>query len=126
MRPENTIAAFDNGLALGADGLELDVHLSRDGVVVVHHDPMLERTTNASGAIRLKTAAELASMPAIDSSRRRIFPLKPGRIFRLKREDPRVRVVSARVAHSRSVGRVWVCRRCAKCWRGIRCRSSSS
>ena len=32
------MAAFDNGLALGADGLELDVHLSRDGVVVVHHD----------------------------------------------------------------------------------------
>ena len=38
LAPENTIAAFDNGLALGADGLELDVHLSRDGVVVVHHD----------------------------------------------------------------------------------------
>ena len=38
LRPENTIAAFDHGLALGADGLELDVHLSRDGVVVVHHD----------------------------------------------------------------------------------------
>ena len=32
LAPENTIAAFDNGLALGADGLELDVHLSRDGV----------------------------------------------------------------------------------------------
>ena len=34
LAPENTIAAFDHGLALGADGLELDVHLSRDGVVV--------------------------------------------------------------------------------------------
>ena len=56
--------AFDNGLALGADGLELDVHLSRDGVVVVHHDPTLERTTNARGAIRLKTAAELAGIDA--------------------------------------------------------------
>jgi len=33
LAPENTLAAFDNGLALGADGLELDVHLSRDGVV---------------------------------------------------------------------------------------------
>ena len=64
MRPENTLAAFDNGLALGADGLELDVHLSRDGVVVVHHDPMLERTTSGSGAIRLKTAAELAAIDA--------------------------------------------------------------
>ncbi len=56
--------AFDNGLALGADGLELDVHLSRDGVVVVHHDPTLERTTNARGAIRLRTAAELAGIDA--------------------------------------------------------------
>jgi glycerophosphoryl diester phosphodiesterase len=64
LRPENTLAAFDNGLALGADGIELDVHLSRDGVVVVHHDPMLERTTNGSGAIRLKTAAELAAIDA--------------------------------------------------------------
>ena len=64
MRPENTLPAFDNGLALGADGLELDVHLSRDGVVVVHHDPMLERTTNGSGAIRLKTAEELAATDA--------------------------------------------------------------
>ena len=33
LRPENTIAAFDHGLALGADGLEFDVHLSRDGIV---------------------------------------------------------------------------------------------
>jgi glycerophosphoryl diester phosphodiesterase len=64
LRPENTLTAFDNGLALGADGLELDVHLSRDGVVVVHHDPTLERTTNGSGAIRLKTAAELAAIDA--------------------------------------------------------------
>jgi glycerophosphoryl diester phosphodiesterase len=57
---ENTIAAFDNGLALGADGLELDVHLSRDGVVVVHHDRTLERTTGLEGAVAAKTAAELA------------------------------------------------------------------
>ena len=35
LAPENTITAFDNGLALGADGLELDGHLSRDGVVMV-------------------------------------------------------------------------------------------
>jgi glycerophosphoryl diester phosphodiesterase len=64
LRPENTLVAFDHGLALGADGLEFDVHLSRDGVVVVHHDPTLERTTNARGAIRLKTAAELAGIDA--------------------------------------------------------------
>src|SRR3954447_4847862 len=64
LAPENTIAAFDNGLSLGADGLELDVHLSSDGVVVVHHDPTLDRTTSGRGAIRLKTAAELAQIDA--------------------------------------------------------------
>ena len=46
------MAAFDNGLALGADGLELDVHLSRDGVVVVHHDATLDRTTSGRGRSR--------------------------------------------------------------------------
>ena len=59
LRPENTIEAFDHGLALGADGLELDVHLSRDGVVVVHHDDTLERTTNARGPIAARAAEEL-------------------------------------------------------------------
>src|SRR5712692_7767104 len=51
LAPENTMAAFDNGLALGADGLELDVHLSRDGHVVVHHDRTLDRTTTLRGPI---------------------------------------------------------------------------
>ncbi len=46
LRPENTLVSFDHGLSLGADGVELDVHLSRDGVVVVHHDDTLDRTTD--------------------------------------------------------------------------------
>ena len=58
--PENTIAAFDLGMAAGADGLEFDVHLSSDGVPVVHHDDTLERTTSGSGPIASRTAAELA------------------------------------------------------------------
>ena len=57
LRPENTMVAFDHGLALGADGVELDVHLSRDGVVVVHHDDTLDRTTSAHGPIAARTAA---------------------------------------------------------------------
>lgn len=64
LRPENTIAAFDNGLACGADGLELDVHLSSDDVVVVHHDDRLERTTNGRGPVSAHTAAELAALDA--------------------------------------------------------------
>jgi glycerophosphoryl diester phosphodiesterase len=64
LRPENTICSFDNGLALGADGLEFDVHLSRDGAVVVHHDALLDRTTNARGPLAARTAAELAAVDA--------------------------------------------------------------
>lgn len=62
--PENTLAAFDLGMAAGADGLELDVHLSADGVAVVHHDATLDRTTSASGPLRYRTAAELARVDA--------------------------------------------------------------
>ena len=64
LAPENTLAAFDNGLALGADGLELDVRLSRDGQVVVHHDQALDRTTNLHGDIAQATAAELGRADA--------------------------------------------------------------
>lgn len=64
LRPENTIAAFDHGLSLGADGLEFDVHLSRDGVVVVHHDAMLDRTTTGKGPLAALTADELARLDA--------------------------------------------------------------
>lgn len=66
LAPENTIAAFDNGLALGAHGLEFDVRLSRDGVVVVHHDPTLERTTSGRGPVSALTADELARLDAGD------------------------------------------------------------
>ena len=64
LRPENTLASFDNGLALGADGLELDVRLSRDGQVVIHHDAALDRTTGATGFVANYTAAELAEVDA--------------------------------------------------------------
>ena len=64
LRPENTIEAFDNGIALGADGLEIDVHLSRDGVAVVLHDSGLERTTDSRGPVNAFTAAELSRVDA--------------------------------------------------------------
>ena len=62
LRPENTIEAFDHGLDCGADGLEFDVHLSRDNVVVVHHDETLDRTTTGRGALVERSAAELADL----------------------------------------------------------------
>lgn len=65
--PENTIPAFDRGLEAGADGLELDVHVSADDVAVVCHDATLDRTTDATGPVGGRTAAELA---ALDATRR--------------------------------------------------------
>ena len=62
--PENTLAALDIGLEAGADGLEFDLRLSRDGVPVVIHDATLDRTTNATGPVRDRTAAELARVDA--------------------------------------------------------------
>jgi glycerophosphoryl diester phosphodiesterase len=64
LRPENTLTSFTHGLSLGADGLELDVHLSRDGVVVVHHDDTLDRTTDTRGPLAARTADELARVDA--------------------------------------------------------------
>ncbi len=64
LAPENTLAAFDQALALGADGLELDVRLARDGVVVVHHDATVDRTTSGRGPVEALTAGELARLDA--------------------------------------------------------------
>ena len=58
--PENSLLAFRNALALGADLLELDVHLTRDDEVVVIHDPTLERTTTGTGAVGAARLADLA------------------------------------------------------------------
>jgi glycerophosphoryl diester phosphodiesterase len=57
--PENSLLAFRNAIALGADFVEFDVHLSKDGQVVVIHDPTLERTTTGVGAVSDRTLAEL-------------------------------------------------------------------
>lgn len=62
--PENTLAAFAAAIAAGADGVEFDVQLSRDGVPVVIHDETLERTTGARGPVRARTAAQLQALSA--------------------------------------------------------------
>ena len=62
--PEDTLVSFAQAAALGVDALELDLHLSRDGVPVVIHDPTLDRTTDARGLVRDRTADELARVDA--------------------------------------------------------------
>lgn len=62
--PENTLAAFRRALELRVDGIELDVHLSADGVPMVIHDATVDRTTNGSGAVTEMTRAELQALDA--------------------------------------------------------------
>lgn len=60
--PENTLAAFRMAIDDGADGVELDVRLSKDGVPVVVHDRGLKRLAGSSALVSMSTAAELASV----------------------------------------------------------------
>jgi glycerophosphoryl diester phosphodiesterase len=59
LAPENTLAAFRKALELGVDALEMDLHVTRDGVVVVIHDEKLERTTDGRGSIDELTLEEV-------------------------------------------------------------------
>jgi glycerophosphoryl diester phosphodiesterase len=59
LAPENTLAAFRNGMALGSDALEMDLHVTRDGEIVVIHDETLERTTDGVGPVADLTLEEL-------------------------------------------------------------------
>ena len=62
--PENTLMAFDRGLKDGAHMIECDVHVSRDGVPVVIHDPDLDRTTDGRGAVGAMKFSELQTLDA--------------------------------------------------------------
>jgi glycerophosphoryl diester phosphodiesterase len=64
IRPEHTILAYDQALADGADILELDVHETIDGMLVVMHDRTVDRTTNCTGAIKEMTFADLRECDA--------------------------------------------------------------
>ena len=60
--PENTLEAFDLAAKMGADGVELDVHLCRSGELVVAHDETVDRVSSGSGRIRDLSLAELKSL----------------------------------------------------------------
>jgi len=64
LAPENTLAAFRRALEFPIDGLELDVHLSRDGHPVVLHDRLVDRTTNGNGPV---DELDLAAIQALDA-----------------------------------------------------------
>lgn len=62
--PENTLASFRTALEIGVDGIELDVHLTKDGHLVVIHDADLKRTTSGQGLVHEHTLAELKRLDA--------------------------------------------------------------
>jgi glycerophosphoryl diester phosphodiesterase len=64
LAPENTLAAFEQGLALGADALELDIQTTREGEIVVIHDQTVDRTTNGAGPVAGYTLDELRRLDA--------------------------------------------------------------
>jgi glycerophosphoryl diester phosphodiesterase len=66
--PDNSLDGFRRTRALGIDAVEFDVHLARDGELVVIHDPTLERTTLGTGAVADRTAAELAATKLRDGN----------------------------------------------------------
>ena len=62
--PENTIRSFEGAFKLGADFVELDIRLSKDGALVVIHDEAVDRTTNGSGLVRNLTLNQLKLLDA--------------------------------------------------------------
>jgi glycerophosphoryl diester phosphodiesterase len=82
VRPENTLQSLLFAASLGVDALEFDVHLAKDGVPVVMHDPTLERTTDGTGFVRDRTSIELGRLSAshnFTSDGGRTFPFRKSR-----------------------------------------------
>jgi glycerophosphoryl diester phosphodiesterase len=62
--PEHTFAAYDRALAMGADYIEQDLHLTADGELIVLHDDTLDRTTDGSGPVAAATLEEIRALDA--------------------------------------------------------------
>src|SRR5436190_1800621 len=71
--PENTLRSFVAAQHAGLDVIELDLHLSKDGALVVMHDADVDRTTDGSGPIADKTLAELRALDAGHGERVPVF-----------------------------------------------------
>src|SRR5918997_6417535 len=69
IHPENTLRAFQHALALGVDGIELDVHATADGIPVVIHDRDVGRTTDGTGYVDEIQLARLQTFDAGDGER---------------------------------------------------------
>jgi glycerophosphoryl diester phosphodiesterase len=73
VEPENTLRSFVRAEREGLDQIELDLHLSKDGALVVMHDTRVDRTTDGSGAVADLTLAELRGLDAGQGERVPVF-----------------------------------------------------
>lgn len=65
--PENTLACYKKGIEVGADIIEIDIHLTKDSHIVICHDQSIDRTTNGKGLIREMTLDEIRQYRAVDA-----------------------------------------------------------
>ena len=72
-RPENTLEAFELAIRQGADGIELDVHTSVDGELIVMHDENVDRVTDGTGLIKDMTLAQLKELKSVHPQNHREF-----------------------------------------------------
>ena len=87
--PSNTMYAFRSALDIGADWLEIDVNLTKDGRIVVMHDTTLDRTTNGTGPVADRTLAEIQQLDAAywfvpDAGARRVADRQPTDTYPLR------------------------------------------
>lgn len=68
LAPENTLLCIDKGISAGADMIEIDIHMSKDGELIVCHDRTIDRTTNGEGKICDMTLSEIKKYKIKDSS----------------------------------------------------------
>lgn len=87
--PEHTLAAYRRAVEVGADGLECDVRMTRDGVLVCVHDRRVDRTSDGRGAVAALELAELAELD-FSARRRRVLARSAWQRDALRPEDTRV------------------------------------
>ena len=99
--PENTLVSFQKALDMNVDGIELDVHLSVDGYLIVMHDETIDRTTNGKGFINQLTLKEITSFRINDTieipTLEEVFDLVDKKCFiniELKNHDTAEKVVA--------------------------------
>ena len=74
---ENTMYSFKRALSLGVDMIETDVHMTRDGELILMHDDSVDRTTNGSGKIKNLTLAEIKKLDATKNAKIKVAPEAP-------------------------------------------------